>query len=127
MLGRALSYSFKLNFFITHLKSEKHRPIRNNVTIKEKITKKYALIRRMEFNSERKRMSILVRDPDDGLIKLYCKGADSVILERLDSKLTDPDLQHETENFLQKASTNGLRTICLGMRILNETELNEFL
>jgi P-type E1-E2 ATPase len=93
----------------------------------EKITKKYALIRRMEFNSERKRMSILVRDPDDGLIKLYCKGADSVILERLDSKLTDPDLQHETENFLQKASTNGLRTLCLGMRILNETELNEFL
>ena len=81
----------------------------------------------MEFNSERKRMSILVRDPDDGLIKLYCKGADSVILERLDSKLTDPDLQHETENFLQKASTNGLRTLCLGMRILNETELNEFL
>lgn len=38
----------------------------------------------MEFNSDRKRMSILLRDPDDGLYKLYCKGADSIIIERLD-------------------------------------------
>ena len=37
----------------------------------------------MEFNSDRKRMSILVKDPEDGLYKLYCKGADSIIKERL--------------------------------------------
>lgn len=35
-----------------------------------------------EFNSTRKRMSSLIRGPD-GKIKLYCKGADTVILERL--------------------------------------------
>lgn len=39
----------------------------------------------MDFNSDRKRMSILVKDPDDGLYKLYVKGADSIIKERLDS------------------------------------------
>jgi hypothetical protein len=38
--------------------------------------KKFELYRRMEFNSDRKRMSVLVRDPDDGLVKLYTKGAD---------------------------------------------------
>lgn len=38
----------------------------------------------MEFNSDRKRMSVLVRDPDDGLVKLYVKGADSTIVDRLD-------------------------------------------
>jgi magnesium-transporting ATPase (P-type) len=33
----------------------------------------------MEFNSDRKRMSVVVLDPSDGLYKLYCKGADSII------------------------------------------------
>ena len=44
----------------------------------------YYVFRRMEFNSDKKRMSIVLRDPDDGHYKLYCKGADSIIKERLD-------------------------------------------
>jgi phospholipid-transporting ATPase len=35
-----------------------------------------------EFNSTRKRMSTIIRG-GDGKIKLYCKGADTVIIERL--------------------------------------------
>jgi phospholipid-transporting ATPase len=35
-----------------------------------------------EFNSTRKRMSTVIRTPE-GKVKLYCKGADTVILERL--------------------------------------------
>lgn len=38
----------------------------------------------MEFNSDRKRMSVLLKDPVDGKIKLLIKGADSIIMERLD-------------------------------------------
>jgi len=38
----------------------------------------------MEFNSDRKRMSILLKDPNDGRIKLYTKGADSIVKSRLD-------------------------------------------
>lgn len=38
---------------------------------------------RMDFTSERKRMSMLVRDPKDELIKLYVKGADSEITKRM--------------------------------------------
>ena len=37
----------------------------------------------MSFTSERKRMSILVRDPKDGKLRLYVKGADSEIKKRL--------------------------------------------
>jgi phospholipid-translocating ATPase len=44
----------------------------------------YTVFRRMEFNSDRKRMSIIIRDPEDGHYKLFCKGADSIIKERLD-------------------------------------------
>ena len=43
----------------------------------------YKLFRKVEFNSDRKRMSILVQDPIDQKVKLYVKGADSIILERL--------------------------------------------
>ena len=38
---------------------------------------------RMGFTSERKRMSILVKDPNDGRFKLFTKGADSEIKKRL--------------------------------------------
>ena len=45
-------------------------------------TQEFQILNVCEFNSTRKRMSTLVRGPD-GRIKLYCKGADTVILERL--------------------------------------------
>jgi len=37
----------------------------------------------MQFNSDRKRMSVLLRDPIDKKIKLFIKGADSIIKDRL--------------------------------------------
>ncbi len=46
----------------------------------------------MEFNSDRKRMSILLRDPEDGFFKLYVKGADSIIKERLDPQQIEHDM-----------------------------------
>lgn len=46
----------------------------------------YEVKRKMEFNSDRKRMSVIIRDPEDQMIKLLIKGADSIILERLDQK-----------------------------------------
>jgi magnesium-transporting ATPase (P-type) len=45
--------------------------------------------RRMQFTSERKRMSVLVKDPMDGHYKLFIKGADSTIEERLDPDAND--------------------------------------
>lgn len=40
---------------------------------------RFTVERKMEFNSTRKRMSILVRDPRDNRYKLYIKGADQEI------------------------------------------------
>ncbi|XP_012521171.1 PREDICTED: phospholipid-transporting ATPase IK-like [Propithecus coquereli] len=45
----------------------------------------YQVLAMMDFNSTRKRMSVLVRNPE-GTICLYTKGADTVILERLHRK-----------------------------------------
>lgn len=41
----------------------------------------FDVFKRLEFNSDRKRMSVLVKDKEDGQIKLYMKGADSAIFE----------------------------------------------
>ena len=54
-------------------------------------TSDFRIHRVIEFSSDRKRMSILVQDPADGNYKLYCKGADSAIKERLNPELTSED------------------------------------
>ena len=46
----------------------------------------------MEFNSDRKRMSIVLRDPEDGYYKLYCKGGDSII-KKINLDINDSNLR----------------------------------
>jgi phospholipid-transporting ATPase len=46
---------------------------------------KYKLLNLIEFNSTRKRMTVIVRT-EDGKIRVMCKGADSIIIERLHLK-----------------------------------------
>lgn len=48
-----------------------------------------------EFDSTRKRMSVIVRDPNNKLL-LMCKGADSVIIERMSLKSLKSDVFKET-------------------------------
>ena len=58
-------------------------------------THEFEILNVCEFNSTRKRMSTVIRG-SDGKIKLYCKGADTVILERLgpNQPYTDRTLAH---------------------------------
>ncbi|KAJ7647596.1 aminophospholipid-transporting P-type ATPase, partial [Roridomyces roridus] len=75
-----------------------------------------------EFNSTRKRMSTVVRMPD-GKIKIFCKGADTVILERLSKNqpYTEKTLVH-----LEDYATEGLRTLCLACRDVPEQEYRQW-
>ena len=45
-------------------------------------TRKYKLLNVIEFDSTRKRMSVIVRTPEDKIL-VICKGADSIIEKRL--------------------------------------------
>ncbi|RMZ82312.1 hypothetical protein DV738_g1724, partial [Chaetothyriales sp. CBS 135597] len=82
----------------------------------------YELLAVCEFNSTRKRMSTIYRCPD-GKIRIYCKGADTVIMERLakDNRIVDITNQH-----LEDYATDGLRTLCLAMREIPEEEYREW-
>jgi phospholipid-transporting ATPase len=63
-------------------------------------------------------MSAIIKCPD-GKIKLYCKGADTVILERLsqDNPFTESTLRH-----LEEFASEGLRTLCVAMREIPQEE-----
>ncbi|KAI8090920.1 uncharacterized protein B0P05DRAFT_463626 [Gilbertella persicaria] len=86
--------------------------------IRKGIEEEYQILNVCEFNSTRKRMSVVLRGPD-GRIKLYCKGADTVILERLsdDNPFVTSTLEH-----LEAYACEGLRTLCFAMREISEEE-----
>uniref|UniRef100_A0A8C4GME5 Phospholipid-transporting ATPase n=1 Tax=Dicentrarchus labrax TaxID=13489 RepID=A0A8C4GME5_DICLA len=83
----------------------------------------YELLNVLEFSSNRKRMSVVVRTPD-GKLRLYCKGADNVIFERLTevSQYKDLTLAH-----LEAFATEGLRTLCFAYVDLEEDAYQEWL
>ncbi|KAH7907450.1 hypothetical protein BJ138DRAFT_1160138 [Hygrophoropsis aurantiaca] len=81
---------------------------------------RYYHLKTLEFNSSRKRMSVILRAPD-GKIILYCKGADSVIYERL-SPDQDREVKEKTSKDMDLFANSGLRTLCIACRILSEEE-----
>ncbi|KAJ3613848.1 hypothetical protein NHX12_020093, partial [Muraenolepis orangiensis] len=83
---------------------------------------RFELLNVLEFTSTRKRMSVIVRTPS-GQIRLYCKGADSVIYERLShsSKYRDVTLDH-----LNQFATEGLRTLCYAVANISDADYTEW-
>ncbi|CAD8145283.1 unnamed protein product [Paramecium pentaurelia] len=77
--------------------------------------KNYQLLHVLEFNSTRKRVSVIVQDQSNQII-LYTKGADSVIEPLM--KPVVPQLKEKTWNDLQEFASIGLRTLLLTKRIL---------
>jgi len=59
------------------------RDVDDNIVINHDGTvRKYKLLHVIEFNSDRKRMSVIVRT-EEGRVMIVCKGADSIINARL--------------------------------------------
>ncbi|GFR50254.1 hypothetical protein Agub_g12440 [Astrephomene gubernaculifera] len=70
----------------------------------------------LEFNADRKRMSLLARCPD-GRIRLFCKGADTMIMARI------TPTQPRTTNVrmhLEEMALSGYRTLCVAEKELSE-------
>uniref|UniRef100_A0A8C5LNA8 Phospholipid-transporting ATPase n=1 Tax=Leptobrachium leishanense TaxID=445787 RepID=A0A8C5LNA8_9ANUR len=76
------------------------------------VERTYKVLAILDFNSVRKRMSVLVIDPE-GRIKLYTKGADDVILQRLHQDCTDNEI---TEKSLEMFGKETLRTLCIAYK-----------
>lgn len=84
---------------------------------------RYEILNVLEFTSARKRMSVIVRNAK-GEIKLYCKGADTVIYDRLAQNgqaYRDITLRH-----LEDFATEGLRTLCCAVSVIPEEVYSEW-
>jgi phospholipid-transporting ATPase len=70
----------------------------------------------LEFNSVRKRVSVILRD-HNGCLKLYCKGADNVIIPRLS---VEQRFKESTIEHLEEFAREGFRTLLVSFKILSE-------
>ena len=84
----------------------------------------YAVLAVNSFNSDRKRMSVLVKGTKSGQHFLLCKGADSTVLSLCDLA---PEDAKNTEKALFDLSCFGLRTLCVAMKPLSSEDANSWL
>ncbi|MCJ1394805.1 hypothetical protein MMC18_007685 [Xylographa bjoerkii] len=99
------------------------------------VTEDYQILHVIEFTSDRKRMSVIVRMPD-GEISLFCKGADSTIkgLLRLSelAKQKGRDVERRTqarqsieaENYVRRMSTHNAKKALSGHSSLVVTRMS---
>jgi len=96
----------------------------------QRVDTQYKLLHVIEFSSARKRMSTIYEYPD-GRIIILCKGADSVILERLKKReeMTEKEksVLDITNDHLTQYSIEGLRTLLYGYREIDYKEYEQWL
>lgn len=88
-----------------------------------KIDREYKILSILEFNSTRKRMSVIVQT-EDGKILLFSKGADSVMFPRL--ARNGNNFEEQTKDHINDYADAGLRTLILTYRELEEEEYRNF-
>lgn len=89
----------------------------------------YDVLHVLPFDSSRKRMSVVIRTPDGDVI-MYCKGADSAVIERLSrdhrthgdqtdgSASRRVSITDKTEVHLDVYARDGLRTLCMARKVI---------
>ncbi|KAK3100160.1 hypothetical protein FSP39_015575 [Pinctada imbricata] len=87
----------------------------------------------LQFDSTRKRMSVIVKNPNSNEIILFTKGADSAVLSVLHKKYKDqaghPDLKkmlQDTEAHILEYAMQGLRTLCMAKKVLDKDEYKKW-
>ncbi|XP_072964260.1 probable phospholipid-transporting ATPase 4 isoform X1 [Typha angustifolia] len=94
--------------------------VRERYSLPEKpVEREFKILNLLEFSSKRKRMSVIVRD-EAGQIVLLCKGADSIIFDRLSKN--GRMYEDDTTKHLNEYGEAGLRTLALAYRELEESE-----
>lgn len=96
----------------------------NNIMVDELgKMRRYKLLDVFEFNSDKKRMSVIVQD-EQGKVTLFVKGADNIMEVRYspNGKQGLPELKQNLDKF----AGTGLRTLLLGYKELTPQEYQAF-
>ena len=87
--------------------------------------KRFKLLNVLEFNSTRKRMSVVVRDMQTQELVLLSKGADSIMLDLMDESNQKNKLTlQRTQAYVDLYASEGLRTLILARKVLDEYTYN---
>jgi len=78
----------------------------------------------LEFTSDRKRSSVIIRHPETNQIILYCKGADDLIMKRLSPNSKNVEI---TQQHLKDFAADGLRTLCAAYKVIDEDYFNQWI
>jgi phospholipid-translocating ATPase len=105
----------------------------------------YDILHVLAFTSERKRMSVILRDHVTQEIILYCKGADSSMYNILRPESFQPGaangrrspiqnrgttqeaLAEVTQRHMDGFARDGLRTLCIAKRVIDPNEYDKWL
>ena len=95
---------------------------------------RFVILDILEFTSKRKRQSVIVMENprevkagvEEPKIRVYCKGADNVIFERLDNERNDSEIIQTTNQHLSSYAEDGLRTLAIATVELKIEEYNEW-
>ncbi|XP_056617392.1 LOW QUALITY PROTEIN: probable phospholipid-transporting ATPase VD [Triplophysa dalaica] len=87
------------------------------------------LLHVLPFHSARKRMSVVVRHPFTGNVMVYTKGADNVIMEMAEGAKDgfSREVMERTQRHLDQYAREGLRTLCVAKKVLEEQEYKAWL
>uniref|UniRef100_A0AAQ6A609 Phospholipid-transporting ATPase n=1 Tax=Amphiprion ocellaris TaxID=80972 RepID=A0AAQ6A609_AMPOC len=80
------------------------------------------LLHILPFDSNRKRMSVVVRHPLTGQVVVYTKGADSVIMDLAETPKEHAQeiyshIREQTQKHLDSYAREGLRTLCIAKKV----------
>ncbi|XP_061742847.1 probable phospholipid-transporting ATPase VD [Nerophis ophidion] len=92
-------------------------------------TRVVQLLHTLPFDSNRKRMSVVVRHPVTGQVVVYTKGADSVIMDLAETPKgaeqapeSYSHIRERTQKHLDSYAREGLRTLCIAKKVMEEEE-----
>uniref|UniRef100_A0A673BU08 Phospholipid-transporting ATPase n=1 Tax=Sphaeramia orbicularis TaxID=375764 RepID=A0A673BU08_9TELE len=84
---------------------------------------RFEVLDTLTFDSNRKRMSVLVRHPISKEYVLYTKGADYAIMELLGTPYAGMfSIRTDTQQHLDYYAKEGLRTLCIAKKVLSGRE-----
>nr|XP_020664948.1 probable phospholipid-transporting ATPase VB isoform X2 [Pogona vitticeps] len=104
------------------------------VRLPEGILLTFELLFTLGFDSNRKRMSVVVRHPLTKEIIVYTKGADSVIMDLLEDPVRAGmtaeknirKIRTQTQKHLDLYAREGLRTLCIAKKVLSEDDFQKW-
>ena len=86
----------------------------------------FELLLKIPFASARQRSSIIVKDIKSKKIKIYIKGSDNKIFERL-NKYSIENILEITKEHVNNFARRGLRTLCYCYKVIQENDWNNWI